>query len=107
MIIQYAERVSWVFTLLFIIVLVSAGENFLLSITDFMVLISLGLIVFSLRISFCYNFKNKGFYLLPELIAYNSRIPSNILKIPATRRSINAKVPAFTALIYMKFHLTD
>ena len=41
------SRVSWVFTLLFIIVLVSAGENFLLSITDFMVLISLGLIVFS------------------------------------------------------------
>ena len=41
------SRVSWVFTLLFIIVLVSAGENFLLSITDFMVLISLGLIIFS------------------------------------------------------------
>ncbi len=41
------SKVSWVFTLVFIVVLASAGENFLLSITDFMVLISLGLIVSS------------------------------------------------------------
>ncbi len=40
-------RFSWIFTLLFIIVLSLAGESLLLSITDFMVLISLGLIMLS------------------------------------------------------------
>ncbi|MHB8360422.1 MAG: APC family permease [Thermoplasmataceae archaeon] len=43
----YVSNVSWVFTLVFIGVLALAGEGFLLSITDFMVLISLGLIIFS------------------------------------------------------------
>lgn len=38
---------SWVFTLIVIIVLSFAGNNFLVNITDFMVLISLGLINFS------------------------------------------------------------
>ncbi|MGP6207160.1 hypothetical protein ACNF42_03895 [Cuniculiplasma sp. SKW3] len=37
-------RFSWIFTLIFIIILVETGENFLLSITDFMVLISLAFI---------------------------------------------------------------
>ncbi len=37
-------RYSWIFTLIFIIILVETGENFLLSITDFMVLISLAFI---------------------------------------------------------------
>jgi amino acid transporter len=37
-------RYSWIFTLIFIIILVETGENFLLSITDFMVLVSLAFI---------------------------------------------------------------
>ncbi len=37
-------RFSWVFTLIFIIILIETGEDFLLSITDFMVLISLAFI---------------------------------------------------------------
>ncbi len=40
-------RYSWVFTLIFIVILVASGESFLLSITDFMVLISLGFISIS------------------------------------------------------------
>ncbi|MGP6220073.1 amino acid permease [Caldiplasma sukawensis] len=40
-------NVSWAFTLIFIVILIETGENFLLSITDFMVLISLGLICLS------------------------------------------------------------
>jgi hypothetical protein len=40
-------RFSWVFTLIFIVLLSAAGEELLLSITDFMVLMSLGLIMLS------------------------------------------------------------
>ncbi len=40
-------KYSWLFTLVFIILLVASGESFLLSITDFMVLISLGFITIS------------------------------------------------------------
>ncbi|OWP54198.1 MAG: hypothetical protein B2I18_02595 [Cuniculiplasma sp. C_DKE] len=40
-------KYSWIFTLVFIILLVASGESFLLSITDFMVLISLGFITIS------------------------------------------------------------
>ncbi|MHB1440588.1 MAG: amino acid permease [Cuniculiplasma sp.] len=40
-------KYSWLFTLFFIIILAASGENFLLSITDFMVLISLGIISIS------------------------------------------------------------
>lgn len=41
-------RFSWVFTLIFIILLSAAGEELLLSITDFMVLMSLGFIMLSI-----------------------------------------------------------
>jgi amino acid transporter len=41
------SQVSWLFVLISIILLAIAGETFLVSITDFMVLISLGLIAFS------------------------------------------------------------
>jgi amino acid transporter len=56
------SKYSWIFTLFFIILLVIAGENFLLSITDFMVLISLGIINLS-AIKYRKELgKKKGFY---------------------------------------------
>ena len=56
--------------------------------------------------TFLYIFKNKSFYVSPELIAYNSKIPSEIFNIPANSRRIIATVPASTALIDMKLQLT-
>ena len=41
------SRISWVFVLVSIGILSVAGESFLVSITDFMVLVSLGMISFS------------------------------------------------------------